>query len=46
MLINYIIIIIIKDGDFLSEDYKIKSFNSIEEAENLLIESRNRIDEQ
>ena len=45
MLINYIIIIIIKDGDFLSEDYKIKSFNSVEEAENLLIESRNRIDE-
>ncbi len=30
---------------FLSEDYKIKSFNSIEEAENLLKESRNRIDE-
>ena len=30
---------------FLSEDYEIKSFNSIEEAENLLKESRNRIDE-
>ena len=30
---------------FLSKDYEIKSFNSIEEAENLLKESRNRIDE-
>ena len=30
---------------FLSEDYEIKSFNSIEEAENLLKKSRNRIDE-
>ena len=30
---------------FLSEDYETKSFNSIEEAENLLKESRNRIDE-
>lgn len=30
---------------FLTEDYEIKSFNTIEEAENLLIESRNRIDE-
>ena len=30
---------------FLSKDYEIKSFSSIEEAENLLKESRNRIDE-
>ena len=45
IIINYIIIIIIKNGDFLSEDYEIKSFNNIEEAENLLKESRNRIDE-
>ena len=30
---------------FLSEDYEIKSFNSKEEAENILNESRNRIDE-
>ena len=30
---------------FLSEDYEIKSFNNAEEAENLLKESRNRIDE-
>ena len=30
---------------FLSKDYEIKSFNSIEEAESLLKESRNRIDE-
>ena len=45
IIINYIIIIIIKNGDFLSEDYEIKSFNDIEEAENLLKESRNRIDE-
>ena len=45
ILINYIIIIIIKNGDFLTKDYEIKSFNSIEEAENLLKESRNRIDE-
>lgn len=30
---------------FLSEDYEIKSFNSVEEAENLLKDSRNRIDE-
>jgi chorismate mutase len=29
----------------LTEDYKNKSFNSIEEAEKLLKESRNRIDE-
>jgi len=30
---------------FLSEDYEIKSFSSVEEAEYLLNESRNRIDE-
>ena len=30
---------------FLSEYYEIKSFNSKEEAENILNESRNRIDE-
>ncbi len=45
IIINYIIIIIIKNGDFLTEDYEIKSFDSIEEAENFLKESRNRIDE-
>ena len=45
IIINYIIIIIIKNGDFLTRNYEIKSFNSIEEAESLLKESRNRIDE-
>ena len=29
----------------MTEDYEIKSFDSVEEAENLLKESRNRIDE-
>ena len=44
MIINYIIIIVIKNGDFLTEDI-IKSFNNKEEAEILLEKSRNRIDE-
>ena len=44
IIINYIIIIIIKNGDFLTED-KIKSFNNKEEAEILLEKSRNHIDE-
>lgn len=45
IIINYIIIIIIKFGDFLNKEYEIKSFNNKKEAENLLNESRNRIDE-
>ena len=45
IIINYIIIIIIKFGDFLTNENEIKSFNSKEDAENLLKESRNRIDE-
>jgi chorismate mutase len=45
IIINYIIIIIIKFGDFLSNEYEVKSFKNKEEAENLLKESRNRIDE-
>ena len=32
-------------GDFLTDENEIKSFNSKEDAENLLRESRNRIDE-
>ena len=32
-------------GDFLASDYEIKSFNNKKEAEELLIKSRNRIDE-
>ena len=45
MRINYIIIITIIFGDFLKYDYEVKSFNNKEEAENLLKNSRNRIDE-
>jgi len=45
IIIFYIIIIIIKFGDFLESNYTIKSFENEEEAKNFLIESRNRIDE-
>ncbi len=45
IIINYIIIIIIKNGGFLTQDYETKSFKDVEEAKRLLAESRNRIDE-
>ena len=45
MIINYIIIIIINLVIFLEGNYEMKTFKNKQEAEKLLKESRNRIDE-
>ncbi len=45
MIIIILLSLLSNFGDFLNNEYEIKTFNNKQEAENLLKESRNRIDE-